>query len=53
MPAQSNETTRALQTLVQHVSRAFYESRFVVVMDQLARLPVYVSSLVLQKRLLS
>ncbi|KAF8609612.1 hypothetical protein BDV93DRAFT_518404 [Ceratobasidium sp. AG-I] len=40
MPTQSNETTRALQTLVQHVSRAFYESRFVVVMDQLARLPV-------------
>ncbi|KAG8771477.1 hypothetical protein FRC12_003585 [Ceratobasidium sp. 428] len=40
MPAQSSETTRALITLVQHVSRAFYESRFVVVMDQLARLPV-------------
>ncbi|KAG9104889.1 hypothetical protein FRC06_006714 [Ceratobasidium sp. 370] len=40
MPAQPSETTRALTTLVQHVSRAFYESRFVVVMDQLARLPV-------------
>lgn len=45
MPPQSNETTRALQTLVQHVARAFYESRLVVVLDQLARLPVYVSLL--------
>ncbi|KAG8716034.1 hypothetical protein FRC11_010760 [Ceratobasidium sp. 423] len=40
MPPQLSETTRALQALVQIVSRAFYESRFVVVMDQLSRLPV-------------
>ncbi|CAE6396220.1 unnamed protein product [Rhizoctonia solani] len=40
MPAQPSETTRSLQALVQIVSRAFYESRLVVVMDQLSRLPV-------------
>ncbi|KAH7344774.1 TFIIE alpha subunit-domain-containing protein [Rhizoctonia solani] len=40
MPVQSTETTRSLQALVQIVSRAFYDSRFVVVMDQLSRLPV-------------
>ncbi|QRW19126.1 transcription initiation factor TFIIE alpha subunit [Rhizoctonia solani] len=40
MPPQLSETTRSLQALVQIVSRAFYEPRLVVVMDQLSRLPV-------------
>lgn len=38
----TNEDQAALRTLVQHVARAFYEPKFVVVLDQLSRHPVYV-----------
>jgi transcription initiation factor TFIIE subunit alpha len=33
----SEENRAALYLLVQHVTRAFYDPRFIVVMDQLAR----------------
>jgi len=36
----TKEEQEALRTLVQHVSRAFYESKYTIVMDQLARHPV-------------
>lgn len=33
----TEEEKATLRLLVQHVSRAFYEPKFIVVMDQLAR----------------
>lgn len=33
----TDEDKAALRLLVQYVSRAFYEPKFIVVMDQLAR----------------
>ena len=33
----TEESRAALYLLVQHVTRAFYDPRFIVVMDQLAR----------------
>lgn len=36
----SKDEQETLRLLVQHVSRAFYEPRFTVVMDQLVRHPV-------------
>ncbi|KAI0726537.1 TFIIE alpha subunit-domain-containing protein [Fomitopsis betulina] len=40
MSSLSKDEQETLRLLVQHVSRAFYEPRFTVVMDQLARHPV-------------
>ena len=39
----TKEDQEILRLLVQHVSRAFYESKYTIIMDQLARHPVYVS----------
>ncbi len=36
----SKDEQETLRLLVQHVSRAFYEPKFTVVMDQLIRHPV-------------
>lgn len=36
----TKEDQESLRLLVQHVSRAFYEAKFIVIMDQLARHPV-------------
>ena len=33
----TEENKAALYLLIQHVTRAFYDPRFIVVMDQLAR----------------
>ena len=41
----SKEEREVLKLLVQHVCRAFYDPKFIVVMDQLVRHPVYVFSL--------
>jgi transcription initiation factor TFIIE subunit alpha len=36
----TKEDQEALRLLVQHVSRGFYEPRFIIIMDMLARYPV-------------
>lgn len=36
----TKEDQEALRLLVQHVSRGFYEPKFTIIMDQLARHPV-------------
>jgi len=36
----TKEEQEALRLLVQHVSRGFYEPKFTIIMDQLARHPV-------------
>jgi transcription initiation factor TFIIE subunit alpha len=36
----TKENQETLRLLVQYVSRAFYEPKFTIVMDQLARNPV-------------
>jgi transcription initiation factor TFIIE subunit alpha len=36
----TNEDQETLRLLVQHVSRAFYEPKFTIILDQLARHPV-------------
>ena len=36
----TKEDQEILRLLVQHVSRAFYESKYTIIMDQLARHPV-------------
>ena len=41
----SKEEREVLKLLVQHVCRAFYDPKYIVVMDQLVRHPVYVISL--------
>jgi len=36
----TKEDQDTLRLLVQHVSRAFYEAKYTIIMDQLARSPV-------------
>jgi hypothetical protein len=37
----TKEDQETLRQFVQHVARAFYDPKYIVVMDQLARHPVY------------
>ncbi len=36
----TKEDQEALRLLVLHVSRAFYDARYIIIMDQLSRHPV-------------
>ena len=38
----TKEDQETLRLLVQYVSRAFYEPKYTIILDQLARHPVYV-----------